>query len=173
MTAIAIDAAQLYPLLLDEVQRQLKIHPDIRLMGVWSGGGWLVERLAKDCPQLGQVGVISSSLHRDDYHRKGMRFDGDATRIPFEVDGADILLIDDVLATGRTIRAVLNELYDFGRPSRVRLLVLVDRGGRELPIQADWAAARVSLPENQRISLVRPSSPGSLDDFSFKVEPKA
>jgi pyrimidine operon attenuation protein / uracil phosphoribosyltransferase len=77
------------------------------------------------------------------------------TQIPFDVNGQDILLIDDVLYTGRTIRAVLNELFDYGRPARVRLAVLVDRGGRQLPVQADFAAARVSLPDAQSLTLVR------------------
>jgi pyrimidine operon attenuation protein / uracil phosphoribosyltransferase len=80
------------------------------------------------------------------------------TQIPFDVNGQDILLIDDVLYTGRTIRAVLNELFDYGRPARVRLAVLVDRGGRQLPVQADFAAARVSLPDAQSLTLVRSDS---------------
>ena len=73
----------------------------------------------------------------------------------FDVNGADILVLDDVLYTGRTVRAVLNELYDYGRPARVRLAVLVDRGGRELPVQADFAAARIVLPATQSLALAR------------------
>ena len=88
------------------------------------------------------------------------------TTLPFEIDGADILLLDDVLHTGRTIRAVLNELFDYGRPARVRLAVLVDRGGRELPVQADLAAARLALPPDQLLSLVR--GEGGAFHFQFK-----
>ena len=89
-----------------------------------------------------------------------------ATSLPFEVDGADILVLDDVLYTGRTLRAVLNELYDFGRPARVRLAVLVDRGGRELPVQADFAAARVSLPASQSLALAQDDAGA----FSFRLK---
>jgi len=112
--------------------------------------------------------VISSALHRDDFGERSMASGTDATKIPFAVDGAHILLIDDVLFTGRTIRAVINELYDFGRPRAVDLAVLVDRGGRELPIHASYAAARVVLPAQQRLRLAR------RDDgrFAFSLESK-
>ena len=79
----------------------------------------------------------------------------DATHLPFEVDGAHILLIDDVIYTGRTTRAVLNELFDFGRPASVTLAVLVDRGGRQLPFEPDMSAARITLPSEERVALVR------------------
>lgn len=79
----------------------------------------------------------------------------DATHLPFEVDGRHIVLIDDVLYTGRTTRAVINELFDFGRPASVTLAVLVDRGGRQLPIEPAFSAARITLPQAQRVSLAR------------------
>ncbi len=129
--------------------------PGMCLMGIWSGGAWLAERLAADLPALGAPGVISSTLHRDDFSARGMASGTDATRIPWAVDGAHILLVDDVLFTGRTIRAVLNELFDFGRPASVALAVMVDREGRELPMQADFAAARLVLPPAQKLSLQR------------------
>jgi pyrimidine operon attenuation protein/uracil phosphoribosyltransferase len=88
------------------------------------------------------------------------------TKLDFDVNGARILLLDDVLYTGRTIRAVLNELFDYGRPAAVMLAVLVDRGGRELPVQADYAAARVSLPSEQSLALARDPQ----GRFSFEVE---
>jgi pyrimidine operon attenuation protein/uracil phosphoribosyltransferase len=125
------------------------------LLGTWSGGAWLAERLQADLQLPGKPGVISSALHRDDFGERGLASGTDATRIPFSVDGADILLLDDVLYTGRTIRAVINELFDFGRPASVTLAVLVDRGGRELPIQPAFAAAKVALPAAQRLSLTR------------------
>jgi pyrimidine operon attenuation protein/uracil phosphoribosyltransferase len=109
--------------------------------------------------------VISSVLHRDDYGSRGLAAAA-PTELPFEIDGRHIVLIDDVLYTGRTIRAVINELYDFGRPASVRLAVLVDRGGRELPIEPAFAAARIALPAGQRLSLGRDAQ-GS---FSFVVE---
>jgi pyrimidine operon attenuation protein/uracil phosphoribosyltransferase len=95
--------------------------------------------------------VISSTLHRDDFgSARGLASGTDATQLPFDIDGRHIVLIDDVLYTGRTIRAVLNELFDFGRPASVTLAVLVDRGGRELPIAAAFAAAKLVLPATQR-----------------------
>ena len=110
--------------------------------------------------------MISSALHRDDFSERGMAAGGGNTKLPFAVDGRRIFLIDDVLYTGRTIRAAINELYDFGRPASVALAVLVDRGGRELPIEPVFAAARIALAPAQRLSLAR------ADDgrFSFAVE---
>ena len=91
---------------------------------------------------------------------------GGQTLLPFDVNGAHILVLDDVLYTGRTIRAVINELFDYGRPASVKLAVLVDRGGRELPVQADFAAARVALGAHQSLALAR-SEAGV---FSFDVK---
>jgi pyrimidine operon attenuation protein/uracil phosphoribosyltransferase len=104
-------------------------------------------------------------MHRDDYARRGLSPTAQ-TKLDFDVNGAHIVLLDDVLYTGRTIRAVLNELFDYGRPSHVTLAVLVDRGGRELPVQADYAAARVSLPAAQSLALARDA--GGL--FTFQVQ---
>ena len=87
----------------------------------------------------GAPGVISSTLHRDDFGSRGLSTRTDATNLPFDIEGRHIVLVDDVLYTGRTVRAVINELYDFGRPASVMLAVLVDRGGRELPIAAAFA----------------------------------
>jgi pyrimidine operon attenuation protein / uracil phosphoribosyltransferase len=136
------------------------------LVGIWSGGAWLAERLQKDLGLPGAPGVISSTLHRDDFGSRGLSSAKDATSLPFSIDGRHIVLIDDVLFTGRTIRAVVNELYDFGRPASVTLAVLVDRGGRELPIAAAFAAAKITLPQRQRLSLAR--DPAGL--FTFEVE---
>jgi pyrimidine operon attenuation protein / uracil phosphoribosyltransferase len=150
---LTLDAEALYADLLRGV-RPL-IEPDTVLVGIWSGGAWLAERLQRDLGRPGPAGVISSTLHRDDFGSRGLTAAADATRLPFDIEGRPILLIDDVLYTGRTVRAVINELFDFGRPARVRLAVLVDRGGRELPISAEVSAARVHLPSTQRLSLAR------------------
>ncbi|MFZ5519652.1 MAG: bifunctional pyr operon transcriptional regulator/uracil phosphoribosyltransferase PyrR [Pseudomonadota bacterium] len=159
-----LDAEALYASLLAGV-RPL-IQADTALVGIWSGGAWLAERLQRDLGLPGQPGVISSALHRDDFGSRGMAATTDATSLPFEVEGRPILLIDDVLYTGRTIRAVINELYDFGRPASVRLAVLVDRGGRELPIEAAFSAARIALPAHERLSLARDDA----GRFSFHIE---
>ena len=163
MSALALDAEALYKELLRGV-RSLCL-ADTRLVGITSGGAWLAERLQRDLGLSGEAGQVSSVMHRDDYAQRGLSAGGQ-TQLPFEVDGADILVLDDVLYTGRTIRAVLNELFDYGRPARVQLAVLVDRGGRELPVQADFAAARVALPGTQSLALAR-------DDqgrFQFSLE---
>ncbi|RZL49995.1 MAG: bifunctional pyr operon transcriptional regulator/uracil phosphoribosyltransferase PyrR [Variovorax sp.] len=160
------DAETLYGDLLRGVQAL--VGADTRLVGIASGGVWLVERLQRDLGLPGAPGVISSAMHRDDFARRGLSSSAQ-TALPFDVNGADVLLLDDVLYTGRTIRAVLNELFDFGRPARVRLAVLVDRGGRELPVAADFAAARLSLPDTQSLALARDAK-GS---FSLQVEASA
>jgi pyrimidine operon attenuation protein/uracil phosphoribosyltransferase len=161
--ALTLDAEALYRELLRGVQ-QLR-RPDTRLVGITSGGAWLAERLQKDLGLESEPGVISSAMHRDDYARRGLAAAAQ-TRLDFDVNGAHILLLDDVLYTGRTIRAVLNELFDYGRPGAVLLAVLVDRGGRELPVQADFAAARVALPADQSLALARDAQ----GRFSFEVE---
>jgi len=157
------EAQALYGDLLRGVKALMR--PDTRLVGVTSGGAWLVERLQKDLGLTGAPGVISSAMHRDDFARRGLSSSAQ-TALPFDVNGADVLLLDDVLYTGRTIRAVLNELFDFGRPACVRLAVLVDRGGRELPVAADFAAATLTLPNTQSLALAR----GEDGAFSFDVK---
>ena len=163
MSTLALDAEALYRELLRGVQ--VICGADTRLVGVTSGGAWLAERLQKDLKLSGQVGTISSAMHRDDFAQRGLSSSAQ-TVLPFDVNGAHILVLDDVLYTGRTIRAVINELFDFGRPASVKLAVLVDRGGRELPMQADFAAARVALGTSQSLSLAR-SDAGV---FSFNVK---
>jgi len=163
MTVNQLDAEALYAQLLAGV-RPLVRH-DAALAGVWSGGAWLAERLQRDLGLEGEHGVISSALHRDDFSRRGMS-SAEPTRLPFSVDGRPILLIDDVLYTGRTTRAVINELFDFGRPASVTLAVLVDRGGRELPIEPAFTAARIALPPDARLRLARDAA----GHFSFDVQ---
>ena len=150
---LRLDAEALYANLLTGVRRI--VTPETTLVGIWSGGAWLAERLNADLGLSTPHGVISSALHRDDFGSRGMSATKDATHLPFEVDGRHILLVDDVLYTGRTTRAVINELFDFGRPASVTLAVLVDRGGRQLPIEPALSAARITLPENERVALVR------------------
>jgi pyrimidine operon attenuation protein / uracil phosphoribosyltransferase len=164
MSDLLLDAEALYLQLRQGVQSQWQ--PGSALVGIWSGGAWLAERLQTDLNLPGLPGVISSSLHRDDFSSRGMGARVDATRLPFDVAGMHIVLVDDVLHTGRTIRAVINELYDFGRPASVRLAVLVDRGGRQLPIQADVAAARITLPASQSLRLARAED----KRFTFSVK---
>ncbi len=161
--ALFLDAEALYRELARGVQALRAA--ETKLVGVTSGGAWLAERLQKDLALDSAPGVISSAMHRDDFARRGVTATAQ-TRLDFDVNGARILLLDDVLYTGRTLRAVLNELFDYGRPASVQLAVLVDRGGRELPVQADFAAARVTLPPDQALALARDGE----GRFSFEVE---
>jgi len=164
MSTLVLDAEALYRELLRGIQKLRG--PDTHLVGITSGGAWLAERLHKDLGLAGQAGVISSVMHRDDFSRRGLTGAGQQTQLGFDVNDSHILLLDDVLYTGRTIRAVLNELFDYGRPASVKLAVLVDRGGRELPVEADFAAARVALPAAQSLALARDEHA----KFSFEVE---
>lgn len=163
MSTLSLNAEALYLELRKGVRALFQ--PGMHLVGVTSGGVWLAERLHQDLALPGRPGVISSSMHRDDFARRGMTA-GAQTQIDFDVNGAHIILLDDVLYTGRTIRAVMNELFDFGRPASVKLAVLVDRGGRELPVQADLYAARVALAAIESLSLARSES----GVFSFNVK---
>ena len=162
--SLMLDAEALYR----ELQRGVRqlLTPQTRLVGITSGGAWLAERLQRDLAFAGPAGVISSAMHRDDFAKRGLSGAGQQTQLAFDVNDAHIVLLDDVLYTGRTIRAVLNELFDYGRPAQVQLAVLVDRGGRELPVQADYAAARVALPPSQSLELARDDA----GKFSFKVQ---
>jgi pyrimidine operon attenuation protein/uracil phosphoribosyltransferase len=154
LSVLSLNAESLYAELLRGVQVACAGSPPPRLVGVASGGVWLAERLQRDLGWPGDSGVISSAMHRDDFAQRGLSASAQ-TRLPFDIQRADVWLVDDVLYTGRTLRAVLNELFDYGRPARVRLAVLVDRGGRELPIQPDVAAARLVLPPEQTLALDR------------------
>ena len=128
---------------------------DARLIGIYSGGAWMAERLAQMIPGDHPVGYIDVSFYRDDFNRKGLKPDVKRTKIPFEVEGATIILVDDVLYTGRSVRAAINELFDYGRPQRIELAVLIDRGGRELPIEATYCGARLAVAQDLSIVLSR------------------
>jgi pyrimidine operon attenuation protein / uracil phosphoribosyltransferase len=153
MTTLAASAEKLYAELLSGVESWRGA--SVQWVGIASGGAWIAKRMQHDWG-LDKIGIISSSMHRDDYLRRGSKAATtrlEATDLPFDVTGAHIVLLDDVLYTGRTIRAVINELFDYGRPASVRLAVLVDRGGRQLPLAADFVATKAELPSDQSITL--------------------
>jgi pyrimidine operon attenuation protein/uracil phosphoribosyltransferase len=161
-----LDAEAIYASLLDALRSGLSGR-DIAMIGVHSGGAWIAERLHKDLGLSRPCGFLSSAFHRDDYGRRGLPADMKATELPFEVAGADIVLVDDILFTGRTVRAALNEIFDYGRPARVELAVLLDRGGRELPIAARYCGAEYPLSVERNFVL-------SLEDdgrFELRIEP--
>lgn len=156
-TAAPPDAEALYAELLRLVRARVAHEPGLQLVGIASGGAWIAERLHADLGRPGRVAVVSSSMHRDDFAQRGLA-SSVQTHIPFDVNGASVLLVDDVLYTGRTVRAVINELFDHGRPARVALAVLADRGGRELPVATDLCAATVTVPAGQSLELARDDS---------------
>ena len=134
-------------------QMRGKISADAALVGIYTGGVWVAERLHAALGIRQPVGTLAVTLHRDDFARIGLHPESRSSRIPFDVDGREIILVDDVLHTGRTIRAALNELFDFGRPAAVRLAVLADREGRELPVCGDFVGARVDVPGDEQLVL--------------------
>ncbi len=128
---------------------------DARFVGIYSGGAWIAERLAQVLPGEHPVGYIDVSFYRDDFNRKGLKPKIKRTELPFDVDGATIVLVDDVLYTGRSVRAAVNELFDFGRPAAIELAVLIDRGGRELPIEPTYTGARLAVARDLNVVLTR------------------
>ncbi len=139
------DAEALYRSLLEQVRAGLAGVPDAAIVGIHSGGAWLAERLAADLDLKARLGFIDVSFYRDDYAKKGLHPDVKPTHIGFNVDGATILLVDDVLYTGRTTRAAINVLFDYGRPACIKLAALADRGGRELPVAPDYVGVTTTL----------------------------
>lgn len=134
-------------------QMRPEVGADTLLVGIHTGGAWLAQRLHQALGLKQPLGTIDVSFYRDDYGSRGLHPRIKPSEIPFEIADADIVLVDDVLYTGRTIRAALNELFDYGRPRRVRLAALVDRGGRELPIAAQFIGAGVSVRDDEQIEL--------------------
>jgi pyrimidine operon attenuation protein/uracil phosphoribosyltransferase len=147
------DAEQLLASLTDRMRPA--VGPDTGLVGIHTGGVWLAERLHRALGIKLPLGTLDVSFYRDDFNRKGLRRNVKSSDIPFDVDGSDLVIVDDVLYTGRTIRAAMNELFDYGRPARIRLATLVDRGGRELPICADFAGATIGAAADESIELAR------------------
>jgi pyrimidine operon attenuation protein/uracil phosphoribosyltransferase len=136
----------------------LKSHLDRRplMIGIETGGVWVAERLHRLLALDEPLGTLDISFYRDDFTRIGLHPQVRASSLPVNIDDRHIILVDDVLHTGRTIRAAMNELFDYGRPASITLAVLIVRGGRELPIQADVAGREVKLDPNQHIKLIGP-----------------
>lgn len=162
-----LDAEALYATLLADVKAGLAGVPDVAIVGIHSGGAWIAERLAADLGLSARCGVLDVSFYRDDYARKGLPADVKPTNITFDVAAANILLVDDVLYTGRTTRAAINELFDYGRPARIMLAALVDRGERQLPVAADFVAGHVAVPKGQALVLQKRADDGK---FTLTIE---
>ena len=147
------DAEALLPRLADDLRARAA--PDVAMIGLYTGGAWLAERLHAMLGLQTPLGLMDIAFYRDDYHKEGLKHDPKRTKIPFDVEGRDLLLVDDVLYTGRTVRAAMNELFDYGRPRSISLVILADRGGRQLPICAQYCGAAVQVPGGMRLRLKR------------------
>ena len=140
-----------------ELAALIKPHclPETRLVGIHSGGAWVARRLSEILYLPDEPGLLDISFYRDDFGRRGLHPQVRPTSLPFDVENRALILVDDVLYTGRTTRAALNELFDYGRPASVRLAVLADRGGRELPFQPEFCVWRPALTAHEEIVLRR------------------
>jgi pyrimidine operon attenuation protein / uracil phosphoribosyltransferase len=147
------DAEQLLKALIENIRPA--VGPETGLIGLHTGGVWVAERLQQALKVAAPLGTLDVSYYRDDYDRRGLHRNPKSSDIPFDVDGRDVILVDDVLFTGRTIRAALIEIFDYGRPASVRLAVLIDRGGRQLPIAAQFIGGAIELPAAASIGLTR------------------
>ena len=150
------DAEALYQALV----RQMKSHVGeaTAIVGIRTGGAWLAEHLHRDLGLSTPMGSIDISFYRDDFSTSGLRHQVKPTQIPFDVDDRHIIVVDDVLYTGRTVRAAMNELFDYGRPGKIELAVLIDRGERQLPIAAQYVGTTLPVPQGKLLRLVRDDS---------------
>jgi pyrimidine operon attenuation protein/uracil phosphoribosyltransferase len=160
--ALPVDA------LLDRLETELRAEiarrglRDPAMIGIHTGGAWVAERLHRRLGLGEPLGLLGIAFYRDDFSQIGVHPKVQPSRLPFKVEGRDILLIDDVFYTGRTIRAALNEIFDYGRPAQVVLGVLIERNGRQIPIRPDCIGGELTLAPEQRVKLRGPE-PLSLD----------
>lgn len=126
------------------------------LIGIHSGGVWVAQRLHGRLGLQEALGTLDISFYRDDFTRLGMHPTVKASNLPVNIEDRHVILVDDVLHTGRTVRAAMNEIFDYGRPASITLAALIERDGRELPIQADIAGYKLKLARHQQIKLVGP-----------------
>ncbi len=132
---------------------QAQLQPNSALVGIHSGGVWLMQRVLESIRQDIPFGMLDAALYRDDYARRGLKTEPKPSNIPFDVQDKHIILIDDIFYTGRTTRAAMNELFDYGRPASITLAVLINRGGGELPIAPQIVGANIALKPNQSLQL--------------------
>lgn len=129
---------------------------DIALIGIRTGGVWLAKKIQQRLPIEDPVGELDISFYRDDFTRLGLNPTVKPSCLPFPTENRHLVLVDDVIMSGRTIRAAMNEIFDFGRPASILLITLLDIGGRELPVQPDVLGAKIELEDGQRVKLTGP-----------------
>ena len=152
------DTAVLIPEIARKLQTHLKAQQidNPRYVGIHTGGVWVAHALLKELGCEDPLGILNVSFYRDDFSRRGLHPQVRPSQLPFDIENQHLVLIDDVLMSGRTIRAALNELFDYGRPASVTLVCLLDLNARELPIRPDIVGATLSLEQNQRVKLTGP-----------------
>ena len=161
-----LDAEPMIDLLADKIG---SLAPDTAIIGIHTGGAWVAERLHKRLGEAHPFGTLAVTLHRDDFASIGLHPQKKSTEINFAVEGCHILLVDDVIHTGRSLRAALNEIFDFGRPASVQLACLIDRGGRELPYHANFVAMTMDLNTDQELELTMDAASSKLR-FDVKLK---
>ncbi len=161
-----LDAEPMIDLLAEKIG---KLSSGTAIVGIHTGGAWVAGRLHQLLGASHPFGTLAVTLHRDDFASIGLHPQKKSTEINFTVEGCHILLIDDVIHTGRSLRAALNEIFDFGRPASVKLACLVDRGGRELPYHADYVAMTMDLNADQELALTKDAANSQL---RFDVKPR-
>lgn len=169
MNALEIDINHALQSLQKDVRAHVARLPPARvgMIGIHSGGAWIAQHLHATLDLGLPLGTLDISFYRDDFTQLGLNPQVKPSHLPFDVSDKHIILVDDVLYTGRTIRAALNEIFDYGRPASVVLAVLIDRGGRELPIQANIVGAQVTLRAGEHIKLTGP------EPLALRLQPLA
>src|SRR3990172_9185369 len=147
-----------------EALKPLLAHQPV-MIGIHTGGAWVAARLHKKLGLGDALGTLDISFYRDDFTRIGLNPQVKASELPVDVEGRHIILVDDVLHTGRTIRAAMNEIFDYGRPASVTLAVLIAREGRELPIEAQVTGAQMHLKKRQHVKLI-----GEPDRLAIEIQ---
>lgn len=161
MNNIITDIDQCIDTMLTEIRAAIpdKDLSDLLMIGIHTGGVWIAERLHKKLNLQQPLGKLNIAFYRDDFSRIGTHPQVIPSKLPFDIEDKHLLLVDDVLHTGRTIRAALNEIFDYGRPASVRLAVLIDRGEHELPIQADFMGKSLTLKPGEHVKLCAADNP--------------
>ena len=161
-----LDAEPMIDLLAEKIGT---LAPDTAIIGIHTGGAWVAQRLHQRLGASNPLGTLAVTLHRDDFASIGLHPQKKSTEINFAVEGCHILLVDDVIHTGRSLRAALNEIFDFGRPASVKLACLIDRGGRELPYHANFVAMTMDLNVDQELELTMDAASSKLR-FDVKLK---
>ncbi len=154
--AHAIDIQETLATMANDLSSHISGCPDPVMIGIHTGGSWVASRLHRLMAITEPLAELNIAFYRDDFSRIGMHPQVQPSSMPFGIDDRHIILVDDVLYTGRTIRAAMNEIFDYGRPASITLAVLVDRGERELPIQADLTGENIALHPGEHLRLSGP-----------------